>query len=95
MEPVFFGEVESKVQIPEVYNFHISRERIVQSVWNSAVIVFSESSDEDIRELIKGKDIKIQCANVKRGRRDEEFTVSEMDKECVREQAVKIILGEW
>lgn len=96
LEPIFFGEKESRVDIDgqPSRRFHIGREKIVMTVLDDGVISLAEVTDGEMRDLLKADKVEIYLSDVHVGKKTGVFTSADLENENNRETVIKLLKGE-
>lgn len=94
LEPVFFGDVESRLDAEQSYNIHLYNGKITMAVMEEDGITFFRASEEDVQKLLTGSTVTVQCAKAEIGFWEKTFTSEELEHEIYRREAIKILKGE-
>ncbi len=96
MEPVFYGEQESRLDregMPSL-RFHIHEGKIIMAEMDDGVIKFCSVTDDDIFDLLLSGDVEIHVSDVNTGKRSAVFQSKELEKPETRNLAVHLLKGE-
>lgn len=94
LKPVFFGEVESRLDAEQSYNIHLHNGKITLAIMEEDGITFFRASEEDVQKLLTGSTVTVQCAKAEIGFWEKTFTSEELENEIYRREAIKILKGE-
>lgn len=96
LEPVFFGEKESRLDVKNKPSrrFHIYSDRLVMSLIGEDSITFCEVTEEELSSYLEEEKVEICFSDVKKGRKNGVFTAKDIEKRENRELALKLLKGE-
>lgn len=94
LEPVFFGEVESRLDAEQSYNIHLHNGKITIAVLEKDILRFFLAEEEDIGKLLKGDAVTIQCAKAGKGFCKKMFTSEELEQDSIKNEVIKFLKGE-
>lgn len=94
LKPVFWGEAEGRIETEETYNVHLYQGEVTIGAQKGATITFFPSCREELRSMISGKDVTIQCAKAGKGYRKKTYTAAQMKGKETVEEALTILMGD-
>lgn len=104
LKPVFFGQIESRVQGKKLFNFHVDIDRVTVAVPITGenkklqYLSFYKIDNDDIPFFLKqaaGKNgnISINCADVNRGYLNGYYSYDDLKEKNKLEEAVDLVTG--
>jgi hypothetical protein len=96
LEPVFFGEKESRLDVKDKPSrrFHIYGGRLVMSVIGEDRITFSEVAEAELPSYLEDESVEIHFSDVRYGRKSGAFTAQDLKNQANRKLALKLLKGE-
>lgn len=96
LEPVFFGETESRLDVEQKpgRRFHMYKGRIVMSQIGGERIAFREVKEEELASFLQEEKAEIHVSDIRRGKKTGVFTARDLQSASCRNLALQLLKGE-
>ena len=96
LEPIFFGKVECRLKLDRIYgNLHVMNNDFTFVRNPDGNMTLSSVSENDLRKMVYGRQIELNCTNIEKGYYSVSFTSDEMKNADNINKSIMIMKGEW